>query len=69
MLEAFKDTVPDISVISTLSLGVGATAAANAVIQDLLFKRHGRWSSNSANNGYVKDSLSLRLSCISGLRS
>ena len=40
----------------------GATAAANAgVEEDRLFKRHGRWKSESAKDGYVKDSLDRRL--------
>jgi hypothetical protein len=63
VLEAFKDIVPDISAIGTHSLrSGGATAAANAGIPDRLFKRHGRWSSDSAKDGYVKDSLFSRLS-------
>ena len=33
----------------------GATAVAQAGIPDRLFKRHGRWSSDSAKDGYVKD--------------
>lgn len=33
----------------------GATAAANKGIADRLFKRHGRWRSESAKDGYVKD--------------
>ena len=57
VLEAFKDIVPDISAI-----GGGATAAANAGVPDQLFKRHGRWASESAKDGYVQDSLSSRLS-------
>ena len=40
----------------------GATAAANAGIPDRLFKRHGRWSSETAKDGYVKDSMSALLS-------
>ena len=32
----------------------GATAAANAGVPDRLFKRHGRWKSQSAKDGYVK---------------
>ena len=40
----------------------GATAAANAGVPDRLFLRHGRWSSVSAKDGYVKDSLASRLS-------
>ena len=40
----------------------GATAAANAPgISERHFKRHGRWKSESAKDGYVKDSESSRL--------
>ena len=38
----------------------GATAAANAGVPDRLFKRHGRWKSESANDGYIKDSVEKR---------
>lgn len=40
----------------------GATAAANAGVPDRLFKRHGRWRSENAKDGYIKDSLASRLS-------
>eukprot|EP00731_Ephydatia_muelleri_P026444 Em0018g544a len=40
----------------------GATAAANAGVPDRLFKRHGCWRSESAKDGYVKDSVERRLS-------
>ena len=40
----------------------GATAAANAGVPDRLFKRHGRWKSELAKDGYVKDSVVKRLS-------
>ena len=40
----------------------GASAAANAGVPDRLFKRHGRWRSESAKDGYVKDSISSLLS-------
>ena len=43
-------------------LAGGATAAANAGVPDRLFKRHGRWRSESAKDGYVKDSVEQRLS-------
>lgn len=63
MLKAFKDSVPDISAIGTHSLrSGGATAAANAGVPDRLVKRHGRWASESAKDGYMQDSLSSRLS-------
>ena len=35
----------------------GASAAANAGVSDRLFKRHGRWRSETAKDGYVKDSV------------
>ena len=40
----------------------GATAAANSGVPDRLFKRHGRWRSESAKDGYVKDSVSALMS-------
>ena len=40
----------------------GASAAANAGVPDRLFKRHGRWKSETAKDGYVKDSVKSRLS-------
>ena len=33
----------------------GASAAANAHVPDRLFKRHGRWRSENAKDGYIKD--------------
>ena len=40
----------------------GATAAANFGVPDRLFKKHGRWRSETAKDGYVKDSMKERLS-------
>ena len=54
VLEAFKDIVTNISAF--------VTAATNAGVPDRLFKRHGRWASESAKGGYVQDSFSSRLS-------
>ena len=39
----------------------GATAAARAGVPDRLFKRHGRWKSEAAKDGYVDDSVEARL--------
>ena len=39
----------------------GASAAANAGVPDRLFKRHGRWHSKNAKDGYVKDGMEERL--------
>ena len=45
------------------SLGSGgATAAVIAGVNDRLFKRHGRWRSEKAKDGYVKDNLEALLS-------
>ena len=40
----------------------GASAAAAAGVEDRLFKKHGRWKSDTAKDGYVKESLKDRLS-------
>ena len=39
----------------------GATAAARAGVPDRLFKHHDHWHSETAKDGYVKDSISSRL--------
>ena len=39
----------------------GATAAASAGISDRLFKKHGRWRSDSAKDGYVKENILQKL--------
>ena len=46
----------------------GAIAAANSGVPDRLFKRHGRWRSESAENGYVKDSVSALMSVSQSLK-
>ena len=52
----------DPTLFSMHSLRAGsATAAANAGVEDRLFKRHGRWKSETAKNGYIKDSVERRL--------
>ena len=57
-----KHVVDDVSVFGVHSLRAGgATMAANSGVQDRQFKRHGRWKSETANDGYVKDSLDNRL--------
>ena len=46
----------------------GATTAANAGVPDRLFKRHGRWRSETAKDGYVKDSREVLLSVTKSLK-
>ena len=58
----FKGVVTDVSVFGVHGLRpVGATAAANAGVPDRHFKQHGHWKSETAKDGFVKDSLSSRL--------
>ena len=46
----------------------GATVAANnPSVSERLFKRHGRWKSETAKDGYVKDALDRRLLVSKGL--
>ncbi|XP_057294613.1 uncharacterized protein LOC130623140 [Hydractinia symbiolongicarpus] len=45
----------------------GATAAANFGVPDRLFKKHGRWKSDRAKDGYIQDSVKLLLSMSSNL--
>lgn len=61
-IDAFKSHV-DISKFGLHSLRAGgATAAAKHGVKDRMFKRHGRWVSEKAKDGYVKDDVSERLS-------
>lgn len=62
-IEAFTGIVNNIKQYGLHSLrSGGATASVVRGIPDRLFKRHGRWRSESAKDGYVKDPLSDRLS-------
>lgn len=50
--------VPTTDIISLHSFRAGgATSAANAQVPDRCWKRHGRWQSETAKDGYVEDSL------------
>ena len=35
--------------------------AANARVDERCLKRHGRWKTDSAKDGYIKDSVEMRL--------
>jgi hypothetical protein len=39
----------------------GSTAATAAGIDDRLFKKHGRWKSDTAKDGYVKENIDVQL--------
>ena len=63
MLNAFKAIGLDESKLGTHSLRAGgATAAANNSVCDRLFKKHGRWLSEKAKDGYVVEGLEQILS-------
>ena len=63
VLGALSDIGLDKSQFGVHSLRAGgATAAASAGIPDRAFKKHGRWKSERAKDGYVKDTESYRLS-------
>ncbi|MES9879762.1 MAG: tyrosine-type recombinase/integrase [Sedimenticola sp.] len=40
----------------------GATQAANSGVPDRLFKKHGRWKTDNAKDGFVRESLETRKS-------
>ena len=54
------DYDPDRFGLHSLRAG-GATASANNGVPDHLFKRHGRWKTDSAKDGYIEDSVKQRL--------
>ena len=61
-IEALKPHVSDIAKFGLHSLrSRGASAAANHVVPDRLFKCDGRWRSENAKDGYVQDDLNERL--------
>ena len=61
-VKSFQSLVEDVNKFCSHSLRAGgATAAANNGIPDRLFKRHGRWHSETAKDGYVKSSVDERL--------
>lgn len=42
--------------------GRGTSVGANTGVPDCLFKKHGRWKSEDAKDGYIEDSLDAQLS-------
>ncbi|XP_071093338.1 integrase/recombinase xerD homolog [Haliotis cracherodii] len=67
-IEKFKLIGEDVKKVGLHSFrSGGATAAANAGVTDRLFKRHGRWASDKAKDGDIKDNVSELLSVSSML--
>ena len=68
MLSAFEQIGLDKTKFGTHSLRAGgATAAANNEVPDRLFKKHGRWLSEKAKDGYVVEDLKQILSVSANL--
>lgn len=62
LIKAFWSIVPDISKFGLHSLRAGdATVCENSGESDKLFKRHGRWRSESAKDSFIRDMLDSRL--------
>jgi len=63
--ELVKDAFRGLTAVSKIGVhslrAGGATSTANAGIPDRLVKRYGRWASENAKNGYVKDDFNSRL--------
>ena len=63
VLQAFAELGYPKHLFGLHSLRAGAaSAAANAGVSDRLFKRHGRWRTDQAKDGYIKASLESLLS-------
>ena len=63
-----KIHLPDAVNISPHSLRAGgASSAAENGVPDRMISKHGRWKSEGARNGYIKDSLKNRLSVTQNL--
>lgn len=45
----------------------GATSAADKGVCDRLFKKHGRWRSDTATDGYVSESVNIKMSVTKSL--
>ena len=61
LVSRLKEVAGDLNVgLHSLRAG-GATAAANAGVNDRCWKRHGRWKSETSKDGYAADSVERRL--------
>ena len=63
--ELLKNNLEELGFSSTefgvYSLRAGGATAARRGMPDRLFKKHGRWRSETAKDGYIEDSLEQRL--------
>ena len=61
LLKRIKLVSPDCNVGLHSFRSGGATAAANANVNERCLKKHGRWKSDSSKDGYIVDSIQNRL--------
>ncbi|XP_045209806.1 uncharacterized protein LOC123561472 [Mercenaria mercenaria] len=62
IVDKLKSVAPGLKLGSHSLRASGATSVANTGVSDRCLKRHGRWKTDVAKDGYVKDSLEKRLS-------
>ena len=68
LLSALEKIGLDKKLICLRSLRSGGdTSAAMAHVEDRLLKKHGRWKTDCAKNGYIKENISERLSVTKNL--
>ena len=61
IVSRLKEVCSDMNIgLHSLRAG-GATVAANSDVNERCWKRHGRWKTDSAKDGYVADSINHRL--------
>ena len=68
-MNKLKSVAPDLKLGTHTLRASGASAAANASgVSDRCLKRHGRWKTDIAKDGYIDDSVEKRLSITKKLK-
>lgn len=62
IVRRLKTVAPDLNLGLHFLRSGGASAAARSEVNERCIKRHGRWKSDISKNGYIADSLDMRLS-------
>jgi len=68
ILAKLKSVAPELNLGLHSLRASGATVAANSGVSDRCLKRHGRWKTDTAKDGYVEDSLDKKLSITKTLK-
>ena len=68
VLDGLKNIGLEVELFGLHSLRAGgATVAANLGVKDRLFKKHGRWKSEKVKDGYVHESIQVKLTVTKNL--